>query len=386
MKNSLIIQSGGPTTVINASLYGIIQESKKNGSLIYGSLHGIFGLINNDLINLSNVDEENLKLLKQTPGAILGSARYCLKNDLNHPDYLQIKDNILNNNIGFIYTIGGNDSMDTANKLSLFCQANNLDVKIIGVPKTIDNDLLYTDHTPGYGSALKYVANTLLCVKEDVKCYKNGKVTIVEIMGRDTGWLTAGSVFATPNLIYLPEGQFDINSFLNDVQNIYQQKGYCLICVSEGISLNTNTNKEIDQFGHTQLGGVSLFLANLVKEKLNISSRAIELSIPQRCSSFIASKTDIEEAINCGKYAVKFANKGVTSKMVIMKRIDNYHIKYQLEDLANIANGVKYFPISWIKNNNYVSDEFKKYAMPLMQKELMVKYHNGLIKHSKIKE
>ncbi|MDY4788239.1 MAG: diphosphate--fructose-6-phosphate 1-phosphotransferase [Bacilli bacterium] len=385
MKNSLIIQSGGPTPVINSSLYGIIKESKKIKSIIYGSKNGILGLINDDLVNLNDLDEENLELLKQTPGAILGSARYCLK-DFNHQDYELIKNNIIKYHLSYIYVIGGNDSMDTANKLALYCFNNNLAVKVIGVPKTIDNDLLYTDHTPGFGSALKYVVNTLACVKEDVKCYKNGKVTIVEIMGRDTGWLTAGSVFANPDLIYLPESNFNLDNFLKDVNTIYQQKKYCLVCVSEGIKLSNENDKEIDQFGHTQLGGVSLFLANLVKEKLNISSRAIELSIPQRCSSFIASKVDVKEAIKCGQYAVKYALKDYTNKMVIMKRNKEYAISYKLENLDNIANGVKYFPTSWIINNNYISDAFKTYAFPLMQKELKIKYQNGIIKHSKIKD
>ena len=388
MKNSLIIQSGGPTSVINSSLYGVIKELKdKTDSIIYGSRNGIYGIINNNLINLNNVDDENLELLKQTPGAILGSARHKLDDNFDSLDYIKLDENIRKNNIGYIFTIGGNDSMDTADKLNKFFTSRNIDCKVLGVPKTIDNDLINIDHTPGYGSALRYIANTISCIHNDIRCYAKGKVTIVEIMGRDTGWLTAGSILAKnnePDLIYLPESKFDLDNFLKDIKNIYDNKKYALVCVSEGVEINDDSDVDIDAFGHKQLGGLASKLEQIVKQQLGLPTRSIELNLMQRCSSFINSKCDVDEAIKCGRFAVKSILNGNSGKMITMIRKENYKIKYGLTELSPIANSIKYFPTNWIINNNYISNEFIEYASPLIKGEMKIQYKDGIIKLSNI--
>ena len=388
MKNSLIIQSGGPTSVINSSLYGVIKELKdKTDSIIYGSRNGIYGIINNNLINLNNVDDENLELLKQTPGAILGSARHKLDDNFDSLDYIKLDENIRKNNIGYIFTIGGNDSMDTADKLNKFFTSKNIDCKVLGVPKTIDNDLINIDHTPGYGSALRYIANTISCIHNDIRCYAKGKVTIVEIMGRDTGWLTAGSILAKnnePDLIYLPESKFDLDNFLNDIKNIYDNKKYALVCVSEGVEINDDSDVDIDAFGHKQLGGLASKLEQIVKQQLGLPTRSIELNLMQRCSSFINSKCDVDEAIKCGRFAVESMLQGNSGKMITMIRKENYKIKYGLTELSPIANSIKYFPTNWIINNNYISNEFIEYASPLIKGEMKIQYKDGIIKLSNI--
>ena len=391
MKNSLIIQSGGPTSVINSTLYGVIKElkAKNKEGIIYGSKNGVIGIIKNNLINLSEVSDENIELLKQTNGAILGSSRHKLSDDFTNSDFTNILNNIRINEIHYIFVIGGNDSMDTCDKLNQYFIINKIDCKVLGLPKTIDNDLIVTDHTPGYGSALKYIASTITTIKQDIKCYEKGKVTIVEIMGRDTGWLTAGSLLAklsdnAPDLIYLPEGKFDLTKFYNDVKSIYEKQKYCLVCISEGVEVIDTSDAKVDAFGHKQLGGLAATLEKMVEENLNLPTRSIELNIMQRCSSFINSKTDILEAIRCGRHAVRYMLKGKSGKMVYMKRVSEYKIKYLLTELHPIANSIKYFPTNWILNDNYISDEFLTYALPLIQGEEKVTYENGIIKLAKI--
>ncbi len=280
--------------------------------------------------------------------------------------------------------------MDTCNKLSKYFINKKIDIKIIGIPKTIDNDLIHTDHSPGYGSACKYVATTLMEIAQDISVYKKGRVTIVEIMGRDAGWLTASSRLANINgdnidLIYLPEIAFNIEDFINKTKEIYQRKQKVLICVSEGIRdkdnnyilkyRNFNNN---DLFGHLQLGGVAEVLAEIVGNKLGYSVRAIELNLPQRCASHLASLTDVKEAKNCGKYAVRYALKGLTGIMITMQRESDYKIKYKPIKLDQIANYVKPFPKEWIINDSYISEEYISYALPLIQGESSPKFKNGL--------
>lgn len=394
--NCLIGQSGGPTCVINSSLYGIIKEAKKHNEIhkVYGALNGIDGVINDKLVDLSMTDEHNLELLKQTPGAILGSVRYCLKADFNHKDYENILLTLKKHNIRYFFYIGGNDSMDTVHKLSKFLKDANYECYVLGIPKTIDNDLLFTDHTPGYGSAIKFIANSINEIKQDISCYRTGKVTIVEIMGRDTGWLTAGSKLATlngnaPDLIYLPEMPFDMKDFLKKIKKIYDVKKKVLVCVSEEIKdgngnylLKTIDNSANDMFGHIQFGGVASTLADLVKKELDIPVRGIELNLLQRCSSNLVSYVDIKEAIACGSYALKKAIEGNTGKMVVLNRVksDKYSIKYSLCDISKIANKTKYFPKEWIIDNCDISNEFIKYALPLIKKEYKCKYENGMLK------
>ena len=400
-KNLLVGQSGGPTCVINSSLYGIIKEAKKHLEInkIYGSLNGIEGTINDQIIDLTSLDEMNLELLKQTPGAILGSARYCLKDNLNDNDYKKIKETFVKHNIHYFLYIGGNDSMDTVNKINMYFQKNNFDCQVIGIPKTIDNDLLYSDHTPGYASAIRFIANSINDIKQDIKCYKKGKVTIVEIMGRNTGWLAAGSKLASlndnaPDLIYLPEGNFSIAKFVEDVKNVYQKNQNALVCVNEEIKdengqylLQENNNSiESDSFGHKQFGGVANNLATIIKNKLHIPVRAIELNLLQRCFSSI-SLVDIKEAINCGKFAVRQLLKNQTGKVVILKRNPNqYRISYKLISVDKIANKIKYFPKEWIINDNDISNKFIEYALPLITKSYHCKCENGLVKFAKLKK
>ncbi|MBQ8206581.1 MAG: 6-phosphofructokinase [Bacilli bacterium] len=395
--NCIVGQSGGPTCVINSSLLGVIKEALKHKEIenVYGALNGINGVINDNLVNLSNLDEENKELLKQTPSAILGSVRHCLSDDFSNPEYEKILNNLKKHNVRYFFYIGGNDSMDTVSKLSTYFKMVDYECYVIGVPKTIDNDLVGTDHTPGYGSACKFISNTVHQLIEDTNCYHKGRVTVVEIMGRDTGWLTACSKLASlngnnPDLIYLPEVTFDVEKFLKKVDAIYKKKKKVLVCISEGIRDKDGNlfvgNVDNDVFGHAQLGGAALTLTNIVKERLNLSVRAIEFNLLQRCASTVSSSIDINEAIGCGRYAVKQAILKNTGKMVTMNRIsdDPYKITYSLKDIKEIANQTKYFPKEWIVNGCDISDEFIKYALPLMSKEHKGKYANGILKFASI--
>lgn len=395
-KNLIVAQSGGPTSVINSSLLGVIEEAFKHQEIseVFGSLNGIDGILNDNIIDLRKEDQEELKKLKTTPGAILGSVRHCLPKNFTSNIYKTILEQFKKYEIAYFLYIGGNDSMDTVLKLSEYFKEISFDCKVIGVPKTIDNDLALTDHSPGYGSAIKFISSTIQEIYYDTNSYQKGRVTIVEIMGRDSGWLTAGSKLAClnnagPDLIYLPEVEFDLNKFLDDVNKIYQQKQKVLVCVSEGIRdlegkyvlekyayLNNN-----DVFGHFQLGGVSLVLSNLVKEKLSLPVRAIELNLLQRCSITNASKVDIEEAYLVGKKAVNYALKNHSGKMVAIKRISNhpYKIETQCVDIKKVANKATYVPQEWIVNNHDLNDNFYEYALPLIQQEPNIFYKNGLL-------
>lgn len=400
--NCIVGQSGGPTCVINSSLYGVIKEAKKHFEIqkIYGSLNGIQGTIQDNLIDLTHLDPENFELLKQTPSAVLGSVRYCLNKNFSDTDYEKILQTFKKYNIRFFFYIGGNDSMDTVYKLSSFCQQVQYDCAVIGIPKTIDNDLILTDHTPGYGSAIKFIANSISEIKEDTSCYCNGRVTIVEIMGRDAGWLTAGSKLAclngnAPDLIYLPEVAFDLDDFLKKINELYQKNRKVLVCISEGIKNQHGKyvvndfvyNNDNDVFGHMQLGGAASVLTHVVKEKLNIPVRAIELNLLQRCSSHIASGVDIHEAVHCGEYAIKQALNNQTGKMVVMsrKKGNRYGVYYHLKDIQLIANQTKFFPSEWIVNQCDISDQYIDYALPLISKEYPCKYKNGMVQFTKIK-
>lgn len=392
----LVFQSGGPTSVINSSLAGVIEtalKEKKYITDVYGSLNGILGILNDNLIDLSKEDKKEIKRLLNTPSAALGSARHLLPSDLNDPKYDSLLLQLQKYNIRYIFVNGGNDSMDSASKLHNFCASRNYKCNIIGIPKTIDNDLINIDHTPGYGSACKYIATTLAEIKADINCYAKGRVTIVEIMGRDAGWLTASSKLACltnngPDLIYLPEASFNMDEFLDKVSKIYSKEQKVLVAVSEGIKDETGEyivkkyalNTSSDAFGHIQLGGVSSILANIVSEKLNLSTRNIELNLPQRCASHCASLTDIKEAYNCGKHAVKLAVLGNSNYMVTMKRnqSNKYNISYDKTDLSSVANSIKYFPQEWIIDGCDISKEFIDYALPLIQGTLKTNNKDGL--------
>jgi len=400
-------QSGGPTAVINASACGVFQEALKQELItkVYGASHGIKGILEENLYDINQEDPAQIELLKNTPAASMGSVRYKL-NDyaFDDTDYYRLLGVFKKYDIRYFFYNGGNDSMDTCNKVSKFLQDVGYACNVIGVPKTIDNDLAATDHCPGYSSAAKYVATTITEVYHDMDVYDTGTVCIIEIMGRNAGWLTAASALAHvngehgPDLIYLPEVPFDMEKFVKDVRRAAaNNKDKVLVCVSEGlhdkdgayVSDYFATGGKQDSFGHAQLGGLADVLERVVKQEIGFKVRAIELSLMQRCASHIASGRDIEEAYNVGKTAVQAACKGLTDKMVVMERAkkSEYEIEYKLADVALGANTEKTLPIEWInKEQNGITKEFIDYALPLIQGDPKVLYVNGLPVHAKLKK
>ncbi|MGM9858691.1 MAG: diphosphate--fructose-6-phosphate 1-phosphotransferase [Bacilli bacterium] len=392
--NAIYGQSGGPTSIINSSLYGVIKECKKHKRKIdqlFIMKNGIDGLISNQIINANKLSRKNINLLKFTPSAFCGSVRKKLDEpSLNNKDYLKIISTLKENNIRYIFLNGGNDSMDTALKLSKFFELIDYKCIVVGIPKTIDNDLLYTDHTPGFGSAAKFIVNTMQCLTYDNDCYNNGRVNIVEIMGRDTGWLTASSILASknncaPDLIYVPEVDFSIEKFLNDVKKIYKKKKRVLVAVSEGIHDKEGNlilqNSTSDVFHHAQLGGVAYYLTQIIQNELHIPTRAIELSILQRSFAPLISKVDQIEAINCGREAVKLALLNKTCKMITMVRANTkkYKIKYYYQDILEIANNIKYLDKKYINSkNNNINSSFLNYIEPLIGGKIINPSTNGL--------
>ena len=402
--NMLIGQSGGPTAVINASLVGAVIEGLNNPNIekVYGAINGVSGVLSENIYDFTNETIENLELLKVTPGAALGSVRYYLPEftSLNSAsnDYHKLVNVFKKYNIRYFYYIGGNDSMDTCNKIARYLDLVGYEAYVIGIPKTIDNDLPVTDHTPGYGSAIKYVSTTISQIHLDTNSYKEGRVTIVEIMGRDAGWLAAGAKLAKlngsePDFIYLPECAFNVDQFLKDVSRVYQEKRKVLVVVGEGIRtkdgeylLKYRHFKASDSFGHLQLGGVAQVLCEIVGENLHLPVRSIELNLPQRCASYTLSKTDVDEAYEVGRHAVIFSTQGLTDKMVIMKR-EQSSITYDVTPIDNVAKLVKEVPCEYInEEQNNVTDKFIEYALPLIQGEVYIPYENGLPKVYRLKK
>ncbi|MCI5790480.1 MAG: 6-phosphofructokinase [Clostridiales bacterium] len=400
-------QSGGPTSVINSSAAGVFIEAlaQKNVTKVYGAANGIKGVLDENFYEINKEDEKELLLLKNTPSSALGSVRYKLKSvEEDETDYKRILEVFKKYNVRYFFYNGGNDSMDTCNKISKYLLKSGYECNIIGVPKTIDNDLYGTDHCPGYGSAAKYVATTMMELYLDATVYNKGQITIVEIMGRNAGWLTAASALASykgygPDLIYLPEKAFDIDKFLTSVKEVADKhNGKCIVALSEGIKTAdgryvveaiASENAAKDSFGHTQLGGVAATLANLVKEKIGGKVRAIEFSLMQRCAAHLASKVDVEEAFNAGKYAVKYACEGETDKMVVFVRQPGkeYSVKYELMDIEMAANTEKTVPLGWIKpDNSGMTQEFIDYALPLIQGDCKAPLEDGLPRFAKLKK
>ncbi len=398
IKNAIIGQSGGPTAVINASLAGVINKylSLDNHGTIYGAVNGIKGLLRGDIIDLNATfsDAENIELLKQTPSAYLGSCRYRLSENSND-EFEALEKFFKEKNIGYFFYIGGNDSMDTVFKLSeKFAEGN---IKTIGIPKTIDNDLCSTDHTPGYGSCAKYIAAVTREMALDAGCYDIKNVLIVEIMGRNAGWLTAASALArnekisAPDLIYLPERPFDNEKFLYDVRKKLLNQNTVIVAVSEGIRYADNTfvassdsSSRSDMFGHGQLGGAGKKLEYLVQKRLGIKVRSVELNIAQRCAAHISSLTDITEAFRCGEEAVNYALSGESGKMVCMKRdeSDDYNIIYECSEISNIANCERVVPDDYIsESGNDVTEKFIDYIAPLVVGENKITCVGGLPIH-----
>ncbi len=398
-KNVIVGQSGGPTAVINASLYGVVSEAlarEDDIENVYGMVNGIEGFLNGQVMNMKPLEESGeLKLIRTTPGSYLGSCRYKLPEDLEDKVYPELFEKFTEYGVGYFFYIGGNDSMDTVSKLSRYAEKNGSDICFIGIPKTIDNDLVHTDHTPGFGSAAKYVASTVREIAVDASVYDNKKsVTIVEIMGRHAGWLTAASVLArkeegdNPVLIYLPEMAFDTGKFLDDVRAALNKTANVVVCISEGINDGKGTficelasDVGVDTFGHKMLTGSGKYLENLVKERLGVKVRSIELNVCQRCSSAMLSDTDLSEAAASGAYGVKCALEGESGKMVAFHRAqgEEYHIDYMTEDVNIICNQEKTVPEEWITGNGAdIGNGFIEYALPLIRGEVEVPKKDGL--------
>ena len=401
-------QSGGPSSVINSSAAGVFIEALEQDCIteVYGAAHGIRGILHEEFYDISKESKEELLLLKNTPSSAMGSVRYKLKDaSVDDTDYKRLLEVFKKYNVRYFFYNGGNDSMDTCNKISKFMANSGWECRVIGVPKTIDNDLFGTDHCPGYASAAKYVATTTMEVKLDASVYDTPMITVIEVMGRNAGWLTAASKLASykglgPDLIYLPEVAFDIDKFVSDVDAVMKKNANkCLVCVSEGIKNAEGTlvaelfaeNLAKDSFGHAQLGGVGSALANICKEKFGCKTRAIEFSLMQRCGAHLASKVDVEEAFNAGRESVKVAVSGQTDKMVIFERSydkdGNYVCNYKAMPLELAANTEKTVPAEWIINNGTdVSDEFVKYALPLIQGDCKAPLEDGLPRFAKLKK
>lgn len=399
MKNMIVGQSGGPTAVINGSLYGVVSEGFKHPESIehvYGMINGIEGFLSNQIMDMHPLLKNgDLELIRTTPGSYLGSCRYKLPEDLNNPVYPELFQKFEDYNIGYFFYIGGNDSMDTVSKLSRYAAKIQSPIRVIGVPKTIDNDLVETDHTPGFGSAAKFVATTVREIAIDASVYDNKKsVTIVEIMGRHAGWLTAASALArkfegdNPVLIYLPEVAFNQEDFLEKVKKALETTPNLVVCVSEGINDGNGTficefasDVGVDTFGHKMLTGSGKYLENLIKEKLSVKVRSVELNVSQRCSSSCLSKTDLDEADHSGAFAVNAALNGETGKMISFVRTNTspYELSFSTADVNIICNQEKAVPLSWItKDGSDVTDEFIRYAAPLIQGSVDVPTENGL--------
>ena len=397
-------QSGGPTSVINASAYGVIKTAleSENITAVYGAEHGIKGVLNDRLFDMSKEDPEELRKLLYTPSSALGSCRYKMKDpDEDDTDYKRILEIFKKYNVRYFFYNGGNDSMDTCNKISKYCEKEGYECRVMGVPKTIDNDLFGTDHCPGYGSAAKYIATSFMEVWNDSRVYDTGEICIIEVMGRHAGWLTAASYIASsfgtgPDLIYVPEVDFDMDKFLDSVEKIYKEKKHVLVAVSEGIHyadgsfVSNASTSATDGFGHAQLGGLAALLSYLVADRTGAKVRPIELSLLQRCGAHLASATDIKEAFTAGEAAVNYAVSGLTDKMVGFEReyIDGvYQCNIKLFNLKDVANFEKKVPLEWInEDGNGINYEFLEYAMPLIQGEPSIPKEKSLPRYAKLKK
>lgn len=397
-KNCIVAQSGGPTAAINASLAGIIKGITDSDCFehIYGAVHGIQGVLREHFLDLTKSTPEFIGKLKITPAMYLGSCRFKLP-DISEDAtlYKEIFKIFEKMNIGAFFYIGGNDSMDTVDKLSAYAASIGSDIKIAGVPKTIDNDLVCTDHTPGFGSAAKYIASSVREIAYDTYIYDLQSVTIVEIMGRDAGWLTAASCLArsetvsAPHLIYLPEVAFDTESFISDLKRLLPVHKNIIVAVSEGIRDTEGTylsaaEATADRFGHAQLSGAGKHLEQLVKNRLGIKVRSVEVNVLQRCAGHMASMTDLDESFALGIKAVALVLDGKTGFMTTLNRICSSPYSYELSSIpvCEVANKAKAVPLNWINNEkNNVTDEMKEYLAPLILGEVPVEYEAGIPKY-----
>ena len=395
-------QSGGPTAVINASAYGVIRAALDAEEItkVYGAAHGIKGVLDDKLYIMDEEDPAELKLLLNTPSSELGSCRYKIADpETDDTDYKRILEIFKKYDVRYFFYNGGNDSMDTCNKVNRYLKSVGYECRVFGVPKTIDNDLFGTDHCPGFASAAKYIATSIMEVSRDSQVYDTGMITVVECMGRHAGWLTAAASLAAekgdgPDLIYLPERDFSMDQFLDDVIAVYKRKGECLVAVSEGVHYADGTfvseakTSGTDGFGHAQLGGLASRLASIVRAATGAKVRGIELSLLQRCAAHCASGRDIEESFHSGKVAVESAIAGESGKMVGFRcdRSNGYVCHYELFDLEKVANFEQKVPADWITaEGNNVTQEFIDYCSPLIQGEANMRYEDGLPRFAHLK-
>lgn len=406
MKKSFIIgQSGGPTAAINATVAGAISRAVGDAAVssVYGMKNGVFGLLKGEYYELDGFYKADLReALSTTPSAALGSARHKLKPYTeDESEYITIFENLRRANAGYVLLVGGNDSMDTVDKLSAYAAYKGIDdIKIVGAPKTIDNDLAHIDHTPGYGSAAKYIAVSLSEIRADCDVYHNKSVTVVEIMGRDAGWLTAASALACrtavggPDLIYLPERPFDPEAFVADVRRIQEKQPVVLVAVSEGVC--TADGKYVaegyqsgatDVFGHKYLSGTARCLEDMVKQQIGCKTRSVELNVMQRAAAHLLSETDIKESARLGWTAADAAISGQSAVISVLERTCElpYEVEYSVKPVCDVANAVKTVPDEMINQaGNGVTDKFFTYAMPLIAGERYPRYENGLPTYLKL--
>ena len=399
--NCLVAQSGGPTSVINSSLAGVVAEALNHECIgeIYGGQNGILGILNEQLVDLAAESQQTVRALRHTPGAALGTCRFKLKGQQDYDRVLQVFEA---HDIRYFFYAGGNDSQDTADKISKLAQERGYDLRVIGIPKTIDNDLVTTDHTPGYGSVIKYIATTVKEIAcDNAAMGQYDLVQIIEVMGRSAGWIAAGAALAkprdepnaAPHLIYLPEVAFSAEKFISDVQHVLQKEKYCVVVVGEGLvdadgNYISTASADADAFGHSQLGGAGEYLRGLVEETLQIKARSVSLGMSQRAAAHCSSQTDNDEAYLAGQAAVEAAIAGETDKMVTLLRGDGetYTCETGLAPLSEIANGVKKLPESWINEDGVsMNFNFYKYALPLIQGEVQVPFENGVPSLAKLK-
>lgn len=378
-KALVYFQSGGPTAVINESLYGVIDEARKHAEIagIFGSKYGIEGLINDDLVDLDHLNATDLKIVRNMPGAALGSSRKKLPEDFSDPIYASLVTTLQKHHIGYLLVNGGNDSMDTCFRLSQFFKEKAIDVAVIGIPKTIDNDLALTDHSIGYPSAALHIINTMAMIIDDAKAYKKGKIVLVEIMGRDTGWLTASCDLLPekrrPDLIYIPEMGWNEDEFLAQVQNVYTKKGFAVCAFSEGMPIHHHNDCGVDSFGHHPLEGCCISLGHIIDEKLHISNRTIELSIPTRADPYLRSPIDTKEAVMVSRFAVKALLQGHTAAMVALKRISSnpYRSSCHLVNVQNVADQTVFLPKEYCLDHTRFSEQFRDYLKPLLGEKIV---------------
>lgn len=406
LKGACIIgQSGGPTSVINASAYGVIRTALDSDCItaVYGAEHGIKGVLADRLFDMSKEDARELELLKYTPSSALGSCRYKIADpDVDDTDYKRILEVFKKHDVRYFFYNGGNDSMDTCNKISKYMQKVGYECRVMGVPKTIDNDLFGTDHCPGYASAAKYIATSCMEVYQDARVYDTGMICIIEIMGRHAGWLAGAACLAGgddcdgPDLILLPEVPFEPDKFLAKVDELQRVKSNVIIAASEGVKTAdgtylcdlVSTAGQLDAFGHKAiLSGTSRYLSDLIHDKLNCKSRAIEFSTLQRCASHLASRTDVNEAYAVGGAAAAAAFAGETGRMIALKRISAYPYQCITEsvDVQQVANLEKKVPLDWISPDGMqVTAAFEEYARPLILDEVTPVYVNGTPRHIRL--